>query len=199
MLLLSIDVTGFAHWALMVLVALWVVWVYRRLVRLRAEVDHAFEAVADAMARHLALVEPLTQSGAARVTLECDTLEAAHGAALGARAALERARAVPSDVDRILALGAADDMLARLLARALQVIDAYPALRNDPWMHDTRAELAACQRLVQQARQRYNQAVDGFNDAAQPFPIVLIARLGGFGAAAPLDALAEPPPPPHPA
>ena len=95
--------------------------------------------------------------------------------------------------------------LTRTLRDLLDVADRDPKLQTDANFRDLRAQLALTEGRIGIARQRYGEAVRGFNQMASAFPASLTARMFEFeikpdlatdSAAAPeVDAAAAPPAP----
>ena len=60
----------------------------------------------------------------------------------------------------------------------------YPELKADATMQQLSEELASTENRVGFARQAFNDQVLDFNNAAQQFPTLIVARLAGFAPAA---------------
>ena len=157
--------------------------VYNGLVQRRNRIANAFAQIDVQLKRRYDLVPNLVDVAKRYLAHEAATLEAvtrARGAAVGAA---EQARARPADPQAMAALAAADQALGGTLGRLLVVAEAYPELKADETMRSLSEELTSTENRVGFARQAYNDEVLAYNDAAQQFPAVIVARVCGFAAA----------------
>ena len=157
--------------------------VYNALVQRRNRIANAFAQIDVQLKRRYDLVPNLVDVARRYLAHEAATLEAvtrARGAAVGAA---EQARARPADAQAMAALASADQALGGTLGRLLVVAEAYPELKADETMRSLSEELTSTENRIGFARQAYNDEVLAYNDAAQQFPAVLVARACGFAAA----------------
>jgi LemA protein len=68
------------------------------------------------------------------------------------------------------------------------VSERYPELKADATMQSLSEELASTENRVGFARQAFNDQVLEFNNAAQQFPTLIVARLANFTPAAMLES-----------
>ena len=73
------------------------------------------------------------------------------------------------------------------VGRLLAVSENYPDLKADQTMRELSEEITSSENRVSFARQAYNDAVLDFNNAAQAFPDLIVARLTGFTLSEPLQ------------
>ncbi|HMQ72540.1 MAG TPA: LemA family protein [Rubrivivax sp.] len=179
------------RWGIALVVLLWAVWVYNRLVRLRNEIANAFAQIDVQLKRRHDLVPNLVDVARKYLQHERETLEAVTQARGGAQRAADRAREAPADPARIGALAAAEGLLGGALGRLMAVVEAYPELKADKTMRELAEELTHTENRVAFARQAFNDAVLDHNNAAQHFPSVVVARLTGFRPAAMLESTAS--------
>ena len=86
-----------------------------------------------------------------------------------------------NDRDAFARFEASQAELTRTLRGLIDVATGYPQLRADANFRDLRAQLALTEARIGVARQRYGEAVRGFNQAARAFPASLTARMFEFG------------------
>ncbi len=93
---------------------------------------------------------------------------------------------------------AAQGELSGALSRLLLVAENYPQLKSDANFRDLQAQLEGTENRITVARNRYIQAVQGYNVLARQFPTNLTAMLFGYKEKANFTvenekAIAEPP------
>ncbi|MBI5107639.1 MAG: LemA family protein [Rhodocyclales bacterium] len=172
-------------WIVAAVLVFWAVGAYNRLVRLRAEANSAFHALAAQMAQQVTLVEsclPPEEAGSVQSVFEGGSAfwGGLQGAAAQFAASLAYARARPLEPDRIAALGAAQEIFDMAWDRA-ERDDAHDLAGPRLPEHITgeRAQLA---RQTQVAIRHFNEAVLHYNEAIAQFPALLLAWLFGFHA-----------------
>lgn len=173
---------------LVVVVALWAVSAYNRLVELRNRIANAFGQIDVQLKRRYDLIPNLVEVARGYLQHEASTLEAviqARGQAQGAAAA---ARVAPTNAGAVGALAVAEGALGASLGRLMVVSERYPELKADATMQSLSEELASTENRVGFARQAFNDQVLEFNNAAQQFPTLIVARLANFTPAAMLES-----------
>ncbi len=173
---------------LVVVVVLWVVSAYNRLVELRNRIANAFGQIDVQLKRRYDLIPNLVEVARGYLQHEASTLEAviqARGQAQGAAAA---ARVAPTNAGAVGALAVAEGALGASLGRLMVVSERYPELKADATMQSLSEELASTENRVGFARQAFNDQVLEFNNAAQQFPTLIVARLANFTPAAMLES-----------
>lgn len=173
---------------LVVVVVLWAVSAYNRLVELRNRIANAFGQIDVQLKRRYDLIPNLVEVARGYLQHEASTLEAviqARGQAQGAAAA---ARVAPTNAGAVGALAVAEGALGASLGRLMVVSERYPALKADATMQSLSEELASTENRVGFARQAFNDQVLEFNNAAQQFPTLIVARLANFTPAAMLES-----------
>jgi LemA protein len=161
-------------------VVLYVVAMYNNLVSLRNRVRNAFSQIDVQLTRRYDLIPNLIESVKGYMSHERGTLEAVVEARNVAAAGLKRAAADPSDPDAIKALAAAETSLGGTLGRLFALAEAYPDLKASRNMQQFQEELTSTENKVAFARQAFNDAVLGYNNACQAFPSNLLANNFGF-------------------
>jgi LemA protein len=165
---------------IVVAVVLYAIGMYNNLVSLRNRVRNAFSQIDVQLTRRYDLIPNLIESVKGYMSHERGTLEAVVNARNVAAAGLKRAAADPSDPEAIRALAAAETSLGGTLGRLFALAEAYPDLKASQNMQQFQEELTSTENKVAFARQAFNDAVLGYNNACQNFPSNLLANNFGF-------------------
>jgi LemA protein len=75
---------------------------------------------------------------------------------------------------------AAQGELSGALSRLLVVTENYPQLKSDQNFRDLQAQLEGTENRITVARNRYIQAVQGYNSFIRSFPVNLTAMMFGY-------------------
>ena len=100
-----------------------------------------------------------------------------------ARARVGSIQATPeliNDEQAFAKFQAAQGQLTSALSRLLVVAENYPQLKSDANFRDLQAQLEGTENRVTVARNRYIQAVQGYNVAVRSFPANLTAMIFGY-------------------
>jgi len=152
------------------LLLLWGVAIYNRLVRQRALVKEGFSGIMVQLRRRADLIPNLVSTVEGYATHERETLTQViehRGDAVSAKG--------------VAATAQADNMFSAMLGRLMAVAEAYPDLKANQNFQQLQSELAEIEEHLQSARRYYNATVRDLNTSIQSFPNVLIARPMGFG------------------
>ena len=169
-----------------VVLVLWGVLIYNRLVLLRNRMANAFGQIDVQLKRRHDLVPNLVEVARAYLKHEAATLEAVIKARGQAQSAA--ASAQPGNAASMGALALAEGALSSSLGRLMMVAEAYPDLKADATCQSLSEELTSTENRLGFARQAYNDQVLDFNNGATQFPDLVVARLLGFAPAAMLEA-----------
>jgi LemA protein len=155
--------------AVVVIIALFGVGIYNRLVQLRQFVKNAWAQIDVQLKRRHDLIPNLVETVKGYAAHEKGTLDAV----ISARA---RATSATIPTDRIKAEGELSGALGRLLA----VSEAYPNLKANENFLGLQNELRGTEDRIAFSRQAYNDSVTQYNTSIQTVPAVLFAGFFGF-------------------
>jgi LemA protein len=153
----------------LVVVALWTVLTYNRLVTLRQRVDNGWSQIDVQLRRRYDLIPNLVETVEAYARHERETLESV----TRARAAAQAATGVGPQAE-------AENALTAGLRQLLAVVEAYPDLKANANFLALQEELTGTESKIAYARQFYNDTVAKLNTAIQRFPGLILARPLGF-------------------
>ena len=162
-------IAGIVVAVLLVLVAVWVVVTYNRLVRLRNRTEEAWSGIDVQLQRRADLVPNLVETVQGYAGHERETLERV----VQARNAVATA-AGPREA------GQADEALEGALRQLFAVAEAYPDLQASTNFLQLQRELVRLEEDISFARRYHNAVVEDLNTGIQTFPSVLVARPFGF-------------------
>jgi LemA protein len=100
-----------------------------------------------------------------------------------ARAKVGSIQATPelaNDPAALAKFQAAQGELSGALSRLLVVTENYPQLKSDQNFRDLQAQLEGTENRITVARNRYIQAVQGYNTSIRSFPVNLTAMMFGY-------------------
>ena len=172
---------------LVVLVLVWWVSIYNRLVALRNRFKNGFSQIDVQLKRRYDLIPNLVETARGYLAHERQTLEAVIMARNQAVSAAGRAAANPADSGAMHALLGAEGALTGSLGRVFALAEGYPQLKADVTMKQLMDELASTENKVAFARQAYNDAVMVYNTAREQFPASMVAGSSGFLPATPWE------------
>lgn len=163
------GITGWIIVAAVVLLLLYGVGIYNRLVRLRALVKEGFSGITVQLRRRADLIPNL--------------VETVQGYAGHERAVFDEVTAHRADATRTASVegtAQADAQMTALLGRLIAVAEAYPDLKANQNFLELQNQLETIETELQSARRYYNATVRDLNSTVQSFPPVVIARPLGF-------------------
>jgi LemA protein len=153
----------------LVLLALAVVLVYNRLVRLRNRVDNAWAQVDVQLRRRYDLIPNLVETVKGYASHERATFEE-----------VTRARTAAQQATGVAQQAEAENLLTAAIGRLFAVAEAYPELRASDNFRDLQRQLEETEDRIQVARQVYNDTVLTYENARQSVPTNLVASTFGF-------------------
>lgn len=168
---------------ILVLVALWAMGVYNRLITLRNRYENAFSQIDVQLKRRHDLIPNLVNIVKGYIAHEKDTLEAVIQARTAAISATSNAAANLGDQSAMNTLASAESNLNGALGRLMMVAEDYPDLKANENMLALQEELTSTENKVSFARQSYNDSVTVYNTATELFPGSLVAKNFSFSMA----------------
>jgi len=155
-----------------VIVAVWLMVTFNRLVRSRNQVADGWAGIDVQLTRRADLVPGLVETVKGYRDFESGTLREVVDA---------RSRAV--NAQGPAQAGPAEQQLTGSLKTVFATAEAYPDLKADGGFRALQQQLSTLEEDIAFARRYYNAQVRTFNTRQQTFPAVLAARPLGFGPA----------------
>ncbi|MBW8269962.1 LemA family protein [Caldovatus aquaticus] len=160
---------GWIVLGLVVLLLLWLIVAYNRLVALRQATAQAWSDVDVQLKQRHDLIPNLVETVKGYAAHERGTLDAV----IQARNAAAAARGPEAQ-------GAAEGQLAGALGRLFALAEAYPDLKANTSFLQLQSELADLENKIAAARRFYNNAVAEYNAMTESIPAVFFAGALGF-------------------
>jgi len=155
--------------AVIVLLVVWAIGSYNRLVGLRNQTLNGWRQIDVQLKRRHDLIPNLVNAVRGSMDFERDTLTAVMEARAKAVAATGPADAAQKE-----------GQLTQALGRLFAVAENYPNLKSNDNVKMLQEELSATENKVGFARQFYNDIATKFNTAQQVFPTAIFAGMFGF-------------------
>ena len=162
-------VIGISLLALLLLLALAVVVLYNRLVRLRNRAENSWAQVDVQLRRRWDLIPNLVETVKGYASHERATFEEV----TKARTAAQQAQG-PEEQAR------AENMLTAALGRLFAVAEDYPELRATENFQQLQGQLAEVEQNIVISRQVYNDAVLSYDNALETVPTNIVAGVFNF-------------------
>ena len=166
-----------------VLIAIFFVSIYNRLVGGRNAYKNAFAQIDVQLTRRHDLIPNLVETAKGYMKHERETLEAVITARNAAVTGLKNAAANPGDPNAVQQLSGAENALSGALGRLFALAEAYPDLKANQNMMQLSEELTSTENKVAFARQAFNDAVMSYNNAREMFPNSIVANMFAFQSA----------------
>ena len=164
----------------LLLLVIWVVGIYNRLVALRNRFRNAFAQIDVQLKRRYDLIPNLVETAKGYMKHERETLEAVINARNQAKSAEQTASQNPGDPSAMQSLGRAEGQLTGALGRLFALSESYPDLKANQNMLALQEELTSTENKVAFSRQAYNDAVMTYNTQREVFPNVMFAGMFNF-------------------
>lgn len=174
-LLVLVIVVG----AIALIIAMFTVGIYNRLVTLKNRFTNAFAQIEVQLKRRYDLIPNLVETAKGYMAHERETLEAVIAARNQALAGLTAAAAAPGSAEAMKQLAGAEGTLTGALSRMNVVVEQYPDLKANQNMMQLSEELTSTENKVAFSRQAFNDAVTAYNTYKQTFPAVMLAGMFG--------------------
>ncbi|GGE58150.1 hypothetical protein GCM10011533_08310 [Streptosporangium jomthongense] len=161
-------------------VAIYLVFIYNRLVSLRNQFKNAFAQIDVQLQRRHDLIPNLVEAAKAYLVHEKSTLTQVMEARNNAVSAQKDAARDPGDGTKIQRLGGAENLLTKALANFYAVAENYPELKANETIQQLMEELSSTENRVSFARQAYNDGVMSYNIFREQFPNNILAGMFAF-------------------
>ncbi len=161
----------FVFAGVVLVLAVFVIGIYNRLVRFRIHCDNGWAQVDVQLKRRYDLIPNLVETVKGYAGHERETLEGVIAA---------RNRAV--DASGVKQQAEAENMLTQALGRLFALSEAYPDLKANQNFAGLQEELSSTENKIGFSRQHYNDCVAQYDGARQQFPSNLVAGMFGFEA-----------------
>ena len=160
---------------LIVVIGLWVMMTYNRLVGLRTQVANGWSQIDVQLKRRYDLIPNLVESAKGYMSFEQETLRQV----IEARNSAVKANAGPT-AGATAASIAAESALSASVGKMFALAENYPDLKANQTVAKLMEELSSTENKIGFARQYYNDTATAMNTAVQSFPGNLIAGQFGF-------------------
>jgi LemA protein len=157
--------------AVVVVLAILLVFAFNRLVRLRNETEAGWANIDVQLKRRNDLIPNLVESVKGYAAHERGLFDE-----------ITQARAAVSGAGGPAQAAAASDQLSGAMGRLFAVAENYPQLRASENFQQLQTELTDTEDKIAAARRYYNSVVQTYNSAIQSFPALLYAGMLGFRA-----------------
>jgi LemA protein len=155
--------------ALLVVLALAVVVLYNRLVRLRNRAENSWAQVDVQLRKRYDLIPNLVEAVKGYASHERETFEE-----------VTRARTAAQQATTVQEQAEAENVLTAAIGRLFAVAEAYPELRASENFQQLQAELSDVEGKIAIARQVYNDAVLSYDNALETVPTNIVAGMFNF-------------------
>lgn len=155
-------------------IVLFLVFTYNGLVRLRNQVDEAWNQISVQLKRRHDLIPNLVEAVKGYMEFERTTLTKvieARNAAVSAQAAGPAAAGQSAQ---------AENILTGALRQLFALVENYPQLKANENVLQLQEQLTTTENQIGFSRQHYNSTVREFNTSIQTFPNVILAGMFGF-------------------
>ena len=157
----------------LVLLALILVFIYNRLVRLRNRTENAWSQVDVQLRRRYDLIPNLVETVKGYATHERATFEE-----------VTAARTRAQEASGVAQQAQAENALTAAIGRLFAVAEAYPELRASENFQQLQGQLEETEGKIAVSRQIYNDAVLAYDNALETVPTNLVGSAFGFAAKA---------------
>ncbi|MGF1841997.1 LemA family protein [Vibrio clamense] len=165
---------------ILVLLAVYAVSVYNKLVTLRNRFKNGFSQIEVQLKRRYDLIPNLVETAKGYMEHEKETFERVIQARNQAMSGLKAASENPDSESAIKQLNQAEGQLQGALGKLNIVVEAYPELKANDTMANLQEELTSTENKVAFARQAFNDSVTTYNTYKQTFPPLFFANMFNF-------------------
>ena len=165
------SLTGWIIVGVIVVIALFLIVIYNRLVSLRQTVNQSWSDITVQLKQRHDLIPNLVETVKGYAAHERGVFESVTQA---------RANAINAQTASPQAQAQAENQLSGALKSLFAVAEAYPDLKANQNFLNLQEELTSTEDKIAYSRQFYNDSVLGYNNRIQSFPANLIAGMGNF-------------------
>lgn len=158
--------------ALIVIILILIVWfvaTYNKLVRLKVRVEEAFSTIDVFLKKRYDLIPNLVETVKGYASHERETLDS-----------VIKARASAHDSSSIHEKIQSEGELTKALGRLMMLSENYPDLKADSQFLNLQKQLQSLESEISQSRKYYNGVVKSFNTITMTFPSMLVASMAKF-------------------
>ena len=159
--------------AVVVLIGLWAASAYNSMVGVQESATTALANVQSAYQRRADLIPNLVETVKGYAAHEKETLE-------GVVEARSKATGITLDAENIQEYQAAQGELTSALGRLIAIGEAYPDLKANENFQELQVQLEGTENRINEARNKYNSAVQDYNLVIRSFPKNIFAGIFGF-------------------
>ena len=161
---------------ILAIIALFLIFTYNGLVRLRNMVDEAWNQISVQLKRRHDLIPNLVNAVKGYMEFEQTTLTRVIEAR---NAAVSAQQAGPANAQQS---AQAENVLTGALRQLFALVENYPQLKANENVMQLQEELTTTENQIGFSRQHYNSTVREYNTSIQTFPNALLAGMFGFRA-----------------
>jgi LemA protein len=154
---------------LAVVLVLWFLTTYNRLIALKVRVDNAWSQIDVQLKRRHDLIPNLVETVKGYMNFEKETLEK-----------VIKARSQAIDASGIKDKAQAENFLSQTLRSLFAVVERYPDLKANQNVLKLQEELTSTENKISFARQYYNDETGRYNTEIQTVPANIVAQVSGF-------------------
>ena len=163
---------GFILFGITVIVCLYVIIIYNRLVSLKHDTAKAWSNIDVLLKQRHDELPKLIETCKQYMQHERETLERV----MQARASVYSARKTVN----LRALGVAESQLHQGLTSLFATAEAYPQLKADESFRNLESRITGLENAIADRREYYNEVVNSINVRLEQFPDIFVARLFDF-------------------
>jgi len=163
---------GFILFGITVIVCLYVIIIYNRLISLKHDTAKAWSNIDVLLKQRHDELPKLIETCKQYMQHERETLERV----MQARASVSTARKTVN----LRALGVAESQLRQGLTSLFATAEAYPQLKADESFRNLESRITGLENAIADRREYYNEVVNSNNVRLEQFPDIFVARLFDF-------------------
>jgi LemA protein len=155
--------------AVVVVLVLWIVYIYNRLVVLKNRIENAWSQIDVQLRRRYDLIPNLVETVKGYAAHEKEVFEN-----------VASARSAMMSATGVVEQGHAQNQISQALKSLFAVSEAYPELKANENFMMLQEELSGTESKIAYARQFYNDTVMAYNTMVQSFPANVLSGMFGF-------------------